>query len=208
MHEPFRGARRRSKLQRALATLAAVGITAGVVAAGTYAAFSATTSNSGNQFAAGTVGIGDNDANSAMFSLTGMTPSDPTATRCIVTTYTGTLPSTVRLYGTTTGTGLDQHLNVKVTRGTIASPSFSSCSGFTADAADHRGLGPGVLYDGTLQGYPDDYANGIVDPVTASPEAWTTSEAHAYQFEVTLANDDAAQGKNATQAFTWEARSN
>ena len=44
-----------------------------------------------------------------------------------------------------------------------------------------------------------------MDPVAATPESWTTGEVHAYRFEVTLTND-AAQGLDATQSFTWEAR--
>src|SRR5829696_5162970 len=74
----------------------------------------------------------------------------------LVTGLLGSLASTVRLYGTTGGSGLADYLNVKVTRGTQPAPSFSSCAGFTADAADHRGLGAGVLYDGTLTGFADD----------------------------------------------------
>lgn len=193
--------------RRLLRSILAVGVLASVAGVGAFSAFSATTDNSGNTFQAGTVAIGDNDAGSALFNVSGMDPSDPPRTRCIVTTYTGTLPSTVRLYGATTGTGLADYLNVKVTRGTISSPTFSSCAGFTADAADYRGLGAGVLFDGTLQAYPDDYGAALVDPATGAPESWTTGEAHAYRFDVDLQNNDAAQGKDATQTFTWEARS-
>ena len=108
-----------------------------------------------------------------MFNLSGMDPVDPVEQRCIVLTYTGSLASTVRLYGATGGSGLADYVNLKVTRGTQPAPSFSSCGGFTADAADHRGLGAGVLYNGTLTGFADDYASGLVDPVAATPESWT-----------------------------------
>lgn len=192
--------------RRILRTLLVAGVLTSVAGAGAFSAFSATTQNTGNSFAAGTVAIEDNDATTAMFNVSGMTPDDPVRTRCIVTTYTGSLPSTVRLYGATGGSGLADYLVVKVTRGTIASPTFSNCTGFSADAADHRGLGAGVLYDGTLTGFPDDHASGLVDPAAPAPESWTTGEAHAYRFDVTLQNDNAAQGKNATQTFTWEAR--
>lgn len=183
-----------------------VGALASLTGAGTYAAFSSTTANTGNEFKSGTVVITDNDAGSAMFSLDGMVPTAPAASRCIVATYSGTVPSSVRLHGATTGTGLDEHLTVRVTRGTIASPTFASCAGFTPDAANHRGLGPGVVYDNTLRAFPDSYADGLVDATTATPESWTTGEVHAYRFDVTLADTEAAQGKEATQVFTWEAR--
>jgi hypothetical protein len=37
-------------------------------------------------------------------------------------------------------------------------------------------------------------------------EVWSTSENHAYKFQITLDNDSAAQGKSATANFHWEAR--
>ena len=190
------------KLVATALVLGLIGIVAGL---GTWSAFSSTTSNSGNSFAAGTVSITDDDSGSAMFSLTGLKPGD-TSTKCIVVTYTGSLASTVRLYGTTAGTGLDSYLDLKVSRGSISSASFPSCSSFTADSTDYIGAGAGVVYNGTLQGYPDDYAAGLVDPTSGSPESWTTNEAHAYQFQVTVQDQDAAQGKSATQTFSWQAR--
>ena len=45
-----------------------------------------------------------------------------------------------------------------------------------------------------LSAFPTSYATGIVDPVPATPETWTTSERHVYRFVVTLANDDDAPG--------------
>ena len=123
-------------------------------------------------------------------------------------TYTGSLDAAVRLYGTTTGTGLDQYLDLKVTRGTYSpsNPGFDSCTNFTADATNYIGAGAGVVYNGTVQGYADDYAGGLVDPTSGSPETWTSGEKHAYKIQVTLQNNAAAAGKNATQDFTWEAR--
>lgn len=189
-------------------TVLVAGLLASLAGFATWSAFSATSTNPTNSFAAGTVAISDNDAGSAMFNLNNMDPVDPTEQRCIVVTYTGSLASGVRLYGTTGGSGLANHINLKVTRGAIPSPSFSSCTGFTADATNHRGLGAGVVYDGTLTGFADDYGSGLVDAAVATPEAWTTGEAHAYRFEVSLADTDAAQGLTATQSFTWEARNN
>jgi predicted ribosomally synthesized peptide with SipW-like signal peptide len=180
-------------------------LVAAVSGLGTWSVFSQTTSNSGNSFAAGTVAIGDNDAGAAMLSLSNARPGD-SDTSCIVVTYTGSLSSSVQLFGTTTGTGLDPYLDLKVTRGTISLPTFDSCTGFTADSNDYIGAGAGVIYNGTLQGYPDSYASGIVDPLSGTPESWTNGEAHAYKLQVTVQDNDAAIGKNATQTFTWEAR--
>lgn len=177
-----------------------------VVGLGTLSAFSDTTSNTGNAFDAGSVTIVDDDSGSAMLTITNGKPGD-SDTGCIVVTFTGTLPSTVTLYGTTGGTGLDQYLDLVVTRGT-KSTAFDDCSDFTPDATDYIGAGAGVIYAGTLQGYPDGFAAGITDPTGGSPEVWTNGESHAYRFQVTVQDNSAAQGLNATQTFTWEARNN
>lgn len=68
------------------------------------------------------------------------------------------------------------------------------------------GAGAGVVYSGTLQSFPDDYTSGLVDPTPGSPESWTNGETHTYKFVVSVQDNNSAQGKNATQTFTWEAR--
>lgn len=186
--------RRGAKIGLTMLILALLGA---VVGFGTFSAFSATTDNPGNAFQAGTVSLTDDDSGSAMLSLSNARPGD-SDTGCIVVTYTGTLPSSVRLYGTTGGTGLDQYLDLTVTRGTIAGASFDSCANFTPDA------GGGVIYSGNMAGYPDAYGAGLVDP----DGSWTTGEARAYRFSVSVQDDGGAQGLNASQTFTWEARNN
>ena len=196
------GGRIRRKLLGSAVVLGLIGVVAGV---GTFSAFTATTANAGNTFAAGTVVLGDNDSNGAIFTMSGLKPGS-TDSGCIEVAYTGTLASTVRLYGTTGGTGLAPYINLKVTRGTIASPTFDSCTGFSEDATDYISAGAGVIYNGTLDGYADSYAAGLVDPLAGSPESWSTNEKHVYKFEVTVADNNSAQGLTATQTFTWEAR--
>jgi hypothetical protein len=173
----------------------------------TYAAYTATTSNGGNNIEAGSVKLSDNGDGTSMMSLSAGVPGD-TASACIRVTYEGSLPATVRVHGTTTGSGLDQYLDLRVTRGVYSpsEPAFKSCTNFQAEGTNYIGAGNGVIYDGTLQAFPDDYASGLVDPLSGSPESWTTGEVHVYRLEVTLQNDFGAQNKDATQAFRWEAR--
>jgi hypothetical protein len=187
-----------------LRTLVVLGIVATCVATGTFAAFRATTANPGNSFAAGTVTIADNDAGSAVASLPAASPGQ-SSTGCIAVTYSGTLDAGVRIYASLTGT-LAPYLNLTVTRGTDPSPTFASCAAFTADAANYLGQGAGVVYSGLLSAFPTSYATGIVDPLSGSPETWTTSERHVFRFVVTLANNDQAQGRAQSADFTWEAR--
>ena len=190
--------------RKLLLTALVLGCFAVLSGAATYSAFSSQTSNSGNSFGAGTVQLTDNDAGTAMLSLSN---AQPTAidTSCILITYSGTLASTVRLYGTVSGS-LASYLTLTVTRGTDSSPSFDSCSNFSPDGTNYIGAGNGVIYQGNLSAFPTTYAAGLVDPTSGSPESWTTSETHTYRFVVTLQNDNAAQGQSATAAFTWEAQ--
>jgi predicted ribosomally synthesized peptide with SipW-like signal peptide len=193
----------RVKVALSALVLALLGALAGL---GTWAAFSATTDNAGNTFAAGTVVLSDNDGGSTpMLTLSAARPDD-TDVSCITVTYSGSLDAQVSLYGVTGGDGLDQYLDLTVTRGSGLTNPYDDCAGFTPDATDYRGDGAGVVYQGTLRDFWDDWDTSEWDPYDASPELWTTGESHAYRFEITVKDDNAAQGLTATQIFTWEAR--
>ena len=201
--------RSRSRLFRIGMTCLLCGAFGLVTSMTTWAAFNDTGLNANNFFIVGTVDIDDNDNSGFMLGLTNAVPGN-SDTSCIKVSFAGTLSSSVRLYGTTTGTGLDQYLTLTVTRGvyTPSEPAFDSCTNFSADGTNYIGGGNGVIYNGTLQAFPDNYAAGLVDPTSGSPEVWSTNESHVYRFVVTLQNNTSAAGKNATQAFTWEARNN
>lgn len=182
----------RSTKSKLLASTAVLGVLAAAMSAVVFSAFSATTQNAGNSFATGSITLTDNDSGSALFNVTGADAND-TYTRCIRVTYasTGSVNATVKLYGTTAGTGLDQYLDVAITRGT----------GTAADCSDFAGATS--IYSGTLQAFPDNYAAGVDDTDTS----WSNGEAATYRIAVTVQDNNAAQGLNASQTFTWEARS-
>ena len=193
-----------TRKRRIFASILVVGVAALLVGSATFAAFSSTTTNSGNDYQAGTVHITDNDAGGAMVTLSDASGGS-SASGCILVTYQGSLPANVRLYGFTSG-NIAPYLNLTVTRGTDSSPAFPTCGGsFTPDGTDYIGQGNGVIYQGTLSAYPGNYAAGVVDAPSAV-EDWTTSEAHAYKFTVTMSSDPAGQGKSGTATFQWEAR--
>jgi len=198
---------RLSMPRRSLLTLVAIGLVTVLAGAQTWSAFHATSASDDNSFAAGTVVLTDNDGGTALLSLPGAIPGD-SDNACVKVSYAGSLPSELRLHGTTTGDGLDPYLNLVLTRGTFpgAPPASNSCVGFSADATDYLGSGAGVIYSGTLQAFPDDYGAGHIDPRPASPETWTSGESHVYKLQITLQNDLDARSKTATQTFTWEAR--
>jgi hypothetical protein len=193
-------ARRSSRGRKILLSLAVVGSVATAAGLGTYSAFTATTANAGNTFASGSVAIEDNDGGSAaMLGLSNAKPGD-SDTSCIRVRYTGSLASTVKLYATVSGT-LPQYLNVVVTRGSTAS-GFDNCTGFVADSGDYGYGANGILYSGTLQGFPSAYAAGVTDP----DASWTNSEERWYRFVVTLADNEAAKNQTGAATFSWEAR--
>jgi concanavalin A-like lectin/glucanase superfamily protein len=189
-------------------TLAMVGSSA-LIWGPTAASFTATTDNTANSAAAGSIVLSDDDGGSNVISLAGAVPGS-TQTACVTVTYTGTLGAQVRLYANTGGTGLGTYLTLSVTRGTFGSPpGGGSCTGFTADGTDYANWGAGVVYNGLLSSFPSTWTTGVVDPSTStSPtaEVWTTNEVHAYQLQVTVADNESAQSLTATPTLTWEAR--
>lgn len=193
--------------QRARRTIALAVVPTAVLASGliiaqaSYAAFSATTSNAPNSWSAGSVALSDDDSDTALFTATGLKPGD-TQTSCIVVTSTGSLPSTVKLYGTSPATtnALSSSLNVSITQGTGG--TFGNCSGFTPLPSG------AMVWSGTLADFgttATKASNGVGTWRTAggSPESRT------YQMTVALdpATPNSAQNGTARIGFTWEAQS-
>jgi hypothetical protein len=187
------------------ATLAVLAGCALLASAATWSNLNATATNPSNSFTAGTVQISSNSGSSAVLSLANAKPG-AVSTGCLNVSYTGTLPANVKLYGTGGGTGLNQYLNLVVTRGTFSgTPTAGSCTGFTADSTNYITQGAGVIYTGTVAGWPATAAAALVDPTASSPATWSTNTTHGYQFQVTLQNNAAGQGLTGTETLTFEA---
>jgi hypothetical protein len=188
---------------KVLLTALCVGAFGSLAAMGVFGAFSATTTNAGNTITAGSVAIADNDAGAAMYSLTNAKPGE-SVSKCIKVTYTGSLDADVHIYTTSTIGSLGQYVDLAITPGSQASPTFPSCTGFTPDSG-------GALYTGTLANFAttrNSYANGLVDyPGTGTK--WAAGESVVYQVTATLQSSapEAAQGATTgAHTFTWEAR--
>lgn len=195
-----RPTRSRARLIGFGALLAGLAGSALIVWQASYSAFSATTSNPTNNWSAGTVALSDDDSNTAMFTASGLKPGS-TGTKCIAVTSTGTLPSAVKLYGTSySGTNvLSQNINLTVVQGTGG--GFASCTGFTP-------LGTGAtVYSGTLAGFASAATNFGSGLGTWAPTG-TGSETRSFQFTYTVdpATPNTAQGGTAAIGFTWEAQ--
>lgn len=144
------------------------------------------------------------DGGLPLVSLTNAVPSEADSA-CALVTYSGNEPARVRLYGATSGTGLDRYLDVTITRGRFTGSVSRSCEGFEPDGNDFIGEGAGVIYRGTLAGFPDDAGSAMADPTPDAPRKWSGGESHAYRVAVVLAGGDEAQGLEATQSFVWGA---
>lgn len=183
-----------------LLTFIVLGALGSVAGWATFSAFSATTSNVGNTFAAGTVAIGDNDGGAVMYNVSNKKPGD-TAQACIKVTYTGSLDASVKLYSSAIP-AFGQYVNLLIETGS-GSPTFPGCTGFVADASP-------TLYTGTLKAFGDTYstfANGLADNPGAVATKWITNDAVVYRFTLTLQDNNAANGgTTGTHSFTWEAQ--
>jgi hypothetical protein len=126
-----------------------------------------------------------------MFSLPALAPGE-TVTRYATVTAAGSA-APVRLFATVSGTGLARFLSLTVTRGTDGPDGF-------APAAAEGGRS-GIVYSGTLAGFPETWRDGIDVGETAQPGRTET-----YRFEIALSTADAAQGLTAGADFRWEAR--
>jgi hypothetical protein len=194
----------RNTRTKVLRTLGVFAVLAAFAATGVFSAFSSQTDSPGNVVTAGSVTLSDDDAGSALYSLTAAKPGD-SATSCVEVAYDGTLDATVKLYTPGAIGDLGEHVDLRIEPGSQASPSFPSCGGFTPDAG-------GALYDGTLEDFAaahNGYANGLADNPGTSATAWTTGDTVAYRVTATLAADtpaDAQGDSTGTHALRWEAQ--
>ncbi len=192
----------RINLLRAAALIGALLISGLLVLQSSRAAFTDSTSNTGNSLTAGTVTLVDDDAVAVMFNVSNMQPGD-SSVNCIVVTYQGTIadPLAVRLYsgGYTDSSDLANWLNVTIEEGTGG--SFGSCGAFSSVNTIETG-GDLIAFDATHTNYAN--GAGVWDP-SSTPESTT--------YRITLALDAAApnseQGASITAlSFVWEVQSN
>ena len=183
-----------TKTRKALRTLVVLCLLGGLAAVGAFSAFSSQTDNPGNQISTGTVELTDNDSTAKLYDISNAKPNDPDES-CITVTYTGSLPADVKLFGTTAAGALNPHVNLKVEVGS-GSPAFDDCTGFVPS---------GVVYDGDLAGYADDYASGYLS--NPGDGSWDNGDSRDYRVTVSIDDVQAAEGlSSGTQTFTWEAQ--
>ena len=196
----------KSKSRKTILTVAVVALAAVAVSFAAYSAFSATTSNPGNSFAAGSVTLTANNTASAFYNVNAAKPGDASTPKCMKVTYTGSLPATVKLYRSafTGGSGLDQYLNLTITKGP---------SGSATDCSDFPSTGTSVVYSGTLQGLGSTFADATAVSLSnqAGTGAWANTDTVNYKVQASLPStvSNAANGlATGTHSITWEAQNN
>lgn len=92
-------------------------------------------------------------------------------------------------------------LHLTLDSGTQASPSFPSCTGFSAET---------TLFGGTLGGFAathSSFANGLSDNPGTVATKWASGDTVVYRITATLADNNLAQGTSSgAHTFTWEAQ--
>lgn len=192
--------RRNSRILTVGAVVAGLAVSGALVWNASYSAFSAQTANPSSNWSAGTVGLADDDTNTALFSATNLTPGS-TGTKCIAVTSTGSAASAVKLYGTTPSTTKDLASNISLTITQGTGGGFGDCKGFTALTTGSS------VYTGTVAGLGSsatNYATGLGDWKPTG----TASETRVYQVTYTLNSNtpNTAQGGTASLGLTWEAQ--
>lgn len=166
-----------------------------LVSTASYAAFTATTDNTGNAWASGAISLTDDDQGEAMFDVADMQPGS-TGSQCITVTATGSLATTVALYADnpdSTG-ALADHIDLVIDHGTA---DDVDCDGFVSG---------GSVFEGSLAEFATehtDHANGV--------DAWAvpaggTERTYRISYELAADAPNTTQGTEAGIDFVWESR--
>jgi len=199
---------RRRRVLRAAAPIAGLLAAGLLVWQGSYAAFSATTTNTGDAWSTGNLALANNGgvgttysaSTAALFGETGIKPGSVGA-KCITVESTGSLAGSLRLWhGAFTGTNatnLSAALNV-----TVDAVAVGATTSITAACGSYTGGTAGALYAGSLAGLPASFA-----AAAGTPLAGGGTERVAYRIGWTLpaaVTDNTLQSSNVTTTLTWE----
>lgn len=184
-----------------LLSLLVIGVLGSLAAVGTYSAFTATATNTGNIVSTGTVKIDQHAGATTLYNRTNQKPGDSYAA-CVRVSYTGSIASDVKLYVSSGITNGSQYtLTVERGSGLTTLDGTMSCAGFSATS---------TAYSGDLGSFATTYAAGYDGK--ASGVQWATNDGVDYRFTISQ-TDDPTPNAHTTPAssgahtFFWEARS-
>ncbi|UQU65750.1 CalY family protein [Couchioplanes caeruleus] len=172
-----------------------IAVSSGVMWQASSAAFTASTGTAANSWNAGTVVLSDDDSAVAMFNATNLRPGS-TGDKCITVSYTGSLSSTVKMYGTAVSGALTPYVDLVIEEG--SGGGFGSCTGFTPS---------GTAYTGTLANFGSTKTGFATGVGTFAPSGSGQQKTYHVTYTVNAATPDTAQAASAAATFTWEANS-
>jgi hypothetical protein len=163
------------------------------------AAFTATTTNGANSFSTGSVVLSDNDSGTALFTATNLKPGS-TNSACIRVSYSGTVATTLKVYGTSPSStnSLDTYLNFTVEEGASSATTFPSCTGFVLQT---------TLYNGTLAGFGTTHTSWANGATTTWAPSSTSSRDFRVTYTLSAAAPNSTQSSTAAITLVWEAQS-
>ena len=182
--------------------------TAGIVTASSYSVFTSTTNSPSNSFSAGSVVLTNDSTTSgtqsatgsALYTVTGITPTSAAQVKCVNVQSTGSVPSAVKLYTANTtnvpaASTLTQYLKVQVEIGTAS----STCASFTSSSS--------IVAAGTTLATLETFTSYANSKDTTWAPVGGTTETRAFRFTVTpdSAMPNSVQGARTTVDFVWEA---
>ena len=205
-----------SRKRKVFLSTAVVVLVSGLAVFGTFAAFTATTANSGNKIESGSVEISDSDGGSGkLYFAENQEPgaANGPAPKCIRVTYGGSLGAGVKLYASGLSSDAGK-FRLKVERayagagnGTPVSGSgpgtSMDCSGFVGKSETY--------FDGDLDTFPTTASAGLDGK--AGGAAWANADYVDYKFTV-YTNEAAVNTRKvkydsgSDNTFTWEAINN
>lgn len=197
--------RRRRRALRAATPLAALLVAALLIWQGSNAAFSATTDNTNDAWATGSLALTNNGGGTtysgttaALFTENNLKPGDSGA-KCITVQSGGTLAGSLKLYrGAVSGTNsaaLAAVLDVTVDAMTVSSSTNvqANCTGYTGGSS-------GAVYNGTLNAMPSTYAAGSGTAVAAG----TQRVVYRIGWTINSGATNSVQSSSAQANLIWE----
>ncbi|MDP9145339.1 MAG: hypothetical protein M3N43_11695 [Actinomycetota bacterium] len=197
--------RRRRRALRAATPLAALLVAALLIWQGSNAAFSATTDNTNDAWATGSLALTNNGGGTtysgttaALFTENNLKPGD-TGAKCITVQSGGTLAGSLKLYrGAVTGTNsaaLAAVLDV-----TVDAVAVSSSTNVQANCTGYIGGSSGAVYNGTLSAMPSTYAAASGTAVAAG----TQRVVYRIGWTINSGATNGVQSSSAQANLIWE----
>lgn len=197
--------RQRRRALRAITPLAALLVAALLIWQGSNAAFSASTDNTGDTWATGSLALTNNGGGStfsgsttALFNESNIKPGS-TGVKCITVHSGGTLAGTLKLYrgaiSGTNGAALAGFLDL-----TVDAVAVSASTNVQANCTGYTGGTSGAVFNGTLSSMPGTYAAASATAVAAGPQRVV----YRIGWTVNAAADNSVQSSSAIANLIWE----